>query len=721
MSYQRSEWLGTATLSPDDPVVAGSYGSWTITYTVGTAGVDDGARVRLCYRSISDLGQPQFNNPAGANYVSVRATRPVQLQLSYGGDGVRPWNQAITARVSGGALGPGDQLIFTLGDRLHGGPGIRCQTFTERRYTFKLQATPFNTGVWEDVADLSFPIIGGPAAELHVIAPSDVVAGEKTWLALRLFDAWGNPDPAYHGTVTFTDNGPEGIAGCAFTPADGGVRRLEGVRFETPGIVRVAALDSEYGLSGVGNPIRVHAEAPALRQFWGDLHGQSGETIGTGSADEYFAYARDVAAVDVVAHSSNDFQITAGFYETLRETSTRYYQPGRLVTFHGYEWSGNTLAGGDHNVYYLDDGPLRRSSHALVDDTSDEETDCYPIDRLYAANAGRGDVLITPHIGGRMANLDFHDPALEPAIEIASQWGRFEWFARDALARGLQVGFLGGSDDHSGRPGWSGATLGHHGKRGGLTAFLATELTRESIWEALRLRRVYGTSGVRMLIDVTVDGQPLGSSFETGQPPEIAVRVHGTGPLDRIELRRGLETIHTHHCLPKPADDEPWRVRLAWRGAQAKGRSRPLDWSGELRVRHGVITGIENYAIDVPTEGVTSWEPERAAWRSWTCGDWDGLILNLDGDEQTELDIRSAALNLRFSLAELRDGPLRWDGELLEQQFIAQRISHQEPPWDAAFTLTDEGLQPGVNPYWVWVTQADGELGWSSPVYVTCV
>ena len=28
----------------------------------------------------------------------------------------------------------------------------------------------------------------------------------------------------------------------------------------------------------------------------------------------------------------------------------------------------------------------------------------------------------------------------EPVIEIASQWGRFEWFARDALERGLKVG-----------------------------------------------------------------------------------------------------------------------------------------------------------------------------------------------------------------------------------------------------------------------------------------
>ena len=717
--YSRSQWLGTATLTPDGPAIAGEYGSWTITYTVGVVGIDDGARVRLCYRTVSDFGPPQFTNPAAPNYVSVRASQPVELRLSLGIEGIRPWDQTITVRVAGGALAAGERLIFTLGDRLHGSPGIRCQTFTERPYTFKLQATPLNSGIWEEIADLSFPIVGGRANTLQVGAPSDVVAGEETWLALRLADAWGNPDPSYRGTVQFVENAPDGLTDYTFAAEDAGVRRLEVVHFSTPGLRRIVAVDSVYGLRAVSNPIRVHAAEPELRLYWGDLHGQSAETVGTGTIEEYYAFARDIAAVDAVAQSGNDFEITDEVYETLRETSQRYYQPGRFVTFHGYEWSGNTPAGGDHNLYYLDDGPLRHSSHLHVDDITDADPAYYPFDHIYAANEGRQDVLLVPHVGGRMANLDYHDPALEPNIEIASHWGRFEWFARDALARGLQVGFMAGSDDCTGRPGWSGPTLAAHGTRGGLTGLLARELSREGLWEALFARRVYGTSGVRMLLDVTVDGHPMGSAYETATPPEIAVQVHGAGPLDRVELRRGLETIHVHECRPAPAVDEPWRVRVAWRGAQAKGRTRALDWSGELRVWNGTLIGVENYAIDVPTDGVTRWEADRAAWSSWTCGDWDGLILDLEGDEETVIDVRSVALELRFTLAELLNGPLRWEGDLLEQQFIAQRLSHADAAWDGNFVVVDENVQSGVNPYWIWVTQANGELGWSSPVYVT--
>lgn len=717
--YSREAWLGTGTLRPDIPAVAGEYATWVVHYTVGVAGIDDGGRVRLAYRIISDLGDPQFTDPAGENYVSAWASRPVNLRLTYEPNGgVRPWNSVVTVWVSGGALGEGDTLTLVLGDTVHGGPGMRCQTFPQSQFTFKLQASPFGSGAYDDVTDLSFPIIGGPATQFVVVGPSDIVAGEPTWLQVRALDPWGNPDASYRGTVSFSGDVPEGLEDYTFTREDAGVHRFEDVRFTSNGILRVGASDTVQGLTARSNPIRSQLYAPERRVYWGDLHGQTQETVGTGTIHEYFHYARNVAAVDAAAHSGNDFQITNEVYQELREEAERFHEPERFVTFHGYEWSGNTPAGGDHNVYYFDDGPIRRSSHALIDDTSDADTDCYPIDRLYAANQGRDDVLITPHIGGRMASLDYHDPELEPAIELGSQWGRFEWFAHDALERGMKVGFIGGSDDHSGRPGWSTATLQHHGVRGALTAYQATELTRAGIWEALRSRRVYGTSGERMLLDVSANGHPMGAEFTASEQPEIAVSATGTAPLDTIELHRGVETVYTHACLPEPGQNEPWRIRLAWRGARSKGRTRPLNWSGELHVWNGAITQAENYAIDNPLDGIRGWEADRLAWESWTCGDWDGLILDLDGDENTSVSVRTQTMSFRFTLADLAESWLQYGGPLLEQQLIVRRLSHRAGSAEASFTWRDPSPEAGVNPYWIWVTQSDGELAWSSPIYV---
>ena len=718
MNLDISDWLGNATITSSEPAIAGEYGIWRIEYTVGRSAIDDGGRVRLTFRSVSDHGRPQFDRPDAEGFVQIWTSGAAKITTVFEpAGGVRPWSKTITIRVGDGQLAEGDRVTIVLGDTAGGGPGIRAQTYTDNDVRFKLLVDPFGTNLYEHVVDLGYEVVGGPATQLVLTAPSDVVTGESSWLHLRAVDLWGNPDPDYTGMVRFSGDLPEGLPETfQFSDGDAGVHRFDDVLYLAIGTLTVEAQASIS--STRSNPIRCHQTAPQYRVFWGDLHGQTRETVGTGTIEDYFAYARDVSAVDACAHSGNDLQITAEVYQQLRENSERFHEPGRFITFHGYEWSGNTPAGGDHNVYYRDDGPIRRSSHTEVDDKSDIDTDCYPIDRLYAANAGRDDVLITPHIGGRRANLDYHDPSLEPAIELASQWGRFEWFARDALERGLKVGFIGGSDDHSGRPGWSAATLAHHGVRGGLTAYLATELTRDAIWDALRSRRVYGTSGERILLDVSVNGQPMGADFTTSEKPIVKVQVHGTSPLDTIELRRGLDTVHTLSLMPDPDPDEPWRIRLAWRGARNRDRSRALDWTGSARLSGGSIVAAENYAIDSPLDGVFFQDHERVSWRSHTCGDWDGVTLDLDGDADTQLRFMSPTMTFDVTLGDLRSGALTNVGPFLEQQVVVRRLSHKVGPSEASFVWTDENPATGMNPYWIWVTQSDGELAWSSPIYV---
>ena len=118
--------------------------------------------------------------------------------------------------------------------------------------------------------------------------------------------------------------------------------------------------------------MRLVAAEPSLLPYWGDLHGQSEETIGTNSARDFHAFARDRAFLDAVSHQGNDFQITTAFWADLNELTAEFNEDGRFVAFPGYEWSGNTGLGGDRNVLFMNEGrQIHRSSHALVDDLSD--------------------------------------------------------------------------------------------------------------------------------------------------------------------------------------------------------------------------------------------------------------------------------------------------------------------------------------------------------------
>ena len=127
-----------------------------------------------------------------------------------------------------------------------------------------------------------------------------------------------------------------------------------------------------------------------MRRYWGDLHGQSGETIGMGSAEAYFRYARDAAFIDMVGHQGNDFQITDAFWKKLNGLTAEFDKPGKFVCLPGYEWSGNTGMGGDRNIFYRHEGrPIRRSSHILVE--GETSTDAiYTADELFKRARGRG-------------------------------------------------------------------------------------------------------------------------------------------------------------------------------------------------------------------------------------------------------------------------------------------------------------------------------------------
>jgi len=578
----------------------------TLTYTVGRFGIDDGGSIRIARRSVCDSERPQLRDPQAFGYTTVATTGDVRLIARYDDRGhIRPWRGALQIDVRDGSLREGDTITVIFGDRSGGGPGIRMQTFREAEHIFKVLVDCFGTGRFEEIEESPhIRIIGGPADEIQVVAPSDAVAGSPIPVTVRGLDTWGNRSDGYRGRVSFSSSDPDAsLPGeYQFTGEDRGARRFDGVVLNSPGLHTISVRD-DGGREALSNPIVVRRERPRLRLFWGDIHGQTKQTVGTGTLDEYFSFARDVAALDFSGWQGNDFQVTRELWREAREATRRFNEPGRFVTFLGYEWSGLTPAGGDHNIYYLgDEGEIHRSNHWLIDDKSDLDTDRYPISELWRTFRGRRDVMAVAHVGGRHANLDYFDPERVPLIEVHSHHGTFEWFLEEALRRGLRVGFVANSDDHTCRPGLT-YPSDRFCTRGGYVGAYAPELTREALWEALWSRRCYATTGERIILWVEVDGHPMGEEFEGSAPPNISVKVHGTAPLHEVEVKRGVETIY-RHPFAEPRGEEDRLIKIEWSGVRVRSRPKRVDWTGGLHLDRGRIVSYSAFAFDYPDQGV---------------------------------------------------------------------------------------------------------------------
>ena len=711
------ERYGWAEMEPGGPVVAGEIGTWRITYHAGKYGIDDGGVIKFAWRDVSDWQYPQFDDPAAPAYASVLTDGPATLRPRFEKQRyVRPWRLCVTVDVFDDSLREGDTITLTIGDPTGGSPGSRAQTFCKEAFEFRVSVDWCGTWVYTEVPSPVFPIVSGDPAKLVMVGPSKTTPDEATWCGVKLEDVWGNPCRDYSGEVQLQANGIEGLPDSyRFTEEDQGAHRFEGLSVSQPGVYRIEAKESEAGLVAEGNPLMCVAVIEDKRPFWGDLHGQSEETVGTNPVSSYFTFARDSALVDFAGHQGNDFQITEAVWDEIKLQANLHNDPGKFVAFVGWEWSGNTPVGGDHNVYYPgDDGPLHRSSHVLIPDKSDIDTDCLHVTDLYATLKGQ-DVLLVPHVGGRYANLGWHDPDLEAVVEVYSEWGEFEWFLKEAIEKGYRVGFTCGSDDHKGRPGAAYSGSGSFGVYGGLTCIQADELTRASLWEAIKARRCYGTTGQRILVEATANGHPMGAAFGADAGPEIDVRVVGTAPIERIDIVRGTEEIYTYPETPERSEN---RVRVAWSGQRIRARNRLVRWDGGLTLEGGTLSNVEGYAFDTPAEGINAVASNSIEWQSVTTGDADGVLFDVAGDDTTKIQFDTPVLQRSVTMGTLRHGPVSVDAGGVDMKVVFEMapagVGHE-----VRVTFTDSDAPKGTTPYWIRVTQVDGAKAWVSPFYVT--
>ncbi len=738
------ERVGSATITPTTPVEAGAFTSLLLTYTAGYFGIDDTGGLKIVHRFASDMGKLQCDDPKGWNYVSAQASNGAVLELRYDQKGnIRPWDKTLSIRVQRGFLREGDTIVVRIGDTRHGSPGIRVQTFAEPTFEFKVLVDAFATYNFVELPEQPWiPVVAGPAVAFKAVLPTERLVGQTFVFGFKGEDKWGNPSHQVSGRFTLEPSLPvQGLPEAIDVQAGSLSTAIDTLRVEQTGELRITVRDAQGTVVCRSNPLRI-VDAGALLPYWADLHGQSEETIGTNSARDLMAFARDRAFLDAMSHQGNDFQITTPFWNELNRLSAEFNEDGRFIMFPGYEWSGNTGLGGDRNVLFRDEGrQIHRSHHALVEDLSDVHTDANSAADLFRALADENCVVFA-HIGGRYADIrEAHDGRIERAIEIHSDWGTFEWLLEDAFDQGYRVGIVANSDGHKGRHGASHPGASLFGAYGGLTCLLASELTRDGLFDALRRRHHYATTGCRAFLDTRVVfdtpadlysddpamGGTAGARVREALMGDIlrcgddtvtfTIDVSAAAPIERVEIRSRMQVLETWR--PYRADQLGRRIRILWEGSEYRGRGRQSVWDGTATLsdnRFETVTPINLWNIDKPLKQPS---PQRLAWSALTTGGFGGADVLLADAQRGRLKIDTGLVKADIALADigLQDIVLESGGGIARRMRLF-RLPDDNQAHTAKLSRRISRSQAVEDALYVCITLADGHRIWSSPTYL---
>jgi hypothetical protein len=212
----------------------------------------------------------------------------------------------------------------------------------------------------------------------------------------------------------------------------------------------------------------------------------------------------------------------------------------------------------------------------------------------------------------------------------------------------------------------------------------------------------------------------MGSAAQADGPVAIGGRVVGTGPIERVDVFRGLTLIHTASPYGAGAFDGSNRYRIAWAGSRVRGRDRLTRWDGSLEVSAGRIVDAVPFAMENPEKGIKTRTASRIAWVSNTTGDDDGVDVTLDAPADTILRFRTPVIDLDVPVGDLDGGATRTfpAGGIDLRVFMRQLAARGFTP-ELAFDVADPAPPPATcHAYWIRVTQEDGAQAWTSPVYL---
>ena len=239
--------------------------------------------------------------------------------------------------------------------------------------------------------------------------------------------------------------------------------------------------------------------------------------------------------------------------------------------------------------------------------------------------------------------------------------------------------------------------------------------------EGLKKCHHYGTTGSRVVLDTRavfdnpaerfsedpnvgdVSSEPaneamMGDILRSGDG-EVTFRidVHGPSPIERIDIRNGLETVEIFR--PYAEADLGRRIRVLWEGSEYRGRGRETIWDG-----HAELTGnafeslapINRYNKD---KRFAQTEPGRLEWMALTTGGFGGFDAMLEDPQAGTLKIDTALVKEDIAIKDIGRDELIFANGGIDRRFRIFRLPDENPHYTATLERAHQaGRRPGQRP-----------------------
>lgn len=547
--------------------------------------------------------------------------------------------------------------------------------------------------------------------------------GDVVWHAVHGVGTIVTGDVVSAGAVAALDGGDEVPSG----PIDAGGWRADARRWQAG---RGDGPRERYAMSAGDRNYQL---------YWGDLHRHSLVSRCTAgdepSLEDFYRYAWDVCEYDFWAVTDHSENSSPYQWWSIQKIADLFHIDHRFVPLYGFEWT--SADSGHQNVIY---GDVERGA-PIFSAFADGTTDPAGLWRELAKHPAYPAITIPHHPGSAMVynDWDYHDPTYSRQVEIFQACrGNYEGlgafrqysdatkegtFAVDGLMRGHKFGFIASSD---------------HGHGASYVGAYAESLDRASVFEALSNRRTFAATTRDVMLDVrlssSLDGvirtAVMGEEITSDGPVELVVHGAGYADVARIDIIKNGVVVHS----TKPGHEVPpgavvVDLRVEWGGADGT-----TCWDGRLDVVGAEIVQTPFWSPEIVSvdRSQVTWENTTYSFGELYGSQRGGIEVTIIGSPQAVVSVEIAGRQQQYLLADLA-ADFGWGEsvDLVGQVTVTgergavrlqQGIGGLSSLGAASLDLTWSDPQPRERPtdfYYVRLFQVDGEMAWSSPIWVS--